>query len=306
MNPPRRVPRFADGDAFRVPVGPGALHAERYGYGGDNVVLLHGFGTTSFLWRHVAPRLATWGMTAHVFDLLGYGASDRPLGAAWDIRAQATYLGKALRSLHIAGATLVGTDVGAAVALALALAHPDRASRLVLVSPPPLRGTVGPDVRQMQRESARHVTQLVRGLFGVRPLIETLLRGALSSPEVLDQRLLGRYMAPYVGRDGLTHFLALAGAVEEDDLADLAISTLRHPTLILYGEHDRWCPAAHAAEVAEALPWATVECLGPAGRLLAEELPEALALRVRDYVRSGLVPRPTPRAVPPIIEPSRE
>ncbi|HEX7122981.1 MAG TPA: alpha/beta hydrolase [Gemmatimonadaceae bacterium] len=302
MNPPRRPLRFADGDAFRVPVGPGALHAERYGFGGDDVVLLHGFGTTSFLWRHVAPRLATWGMTAHVFDLLGYGASDRPVGAAWDVRSQATYLAQALRRLHVAGATIVGTDVGAAVALCLALAHPDRASRLVLISPPPLRGTLGPDVRHMQRESARHVTQMVRGLFGVRPLLETLLRGALSDPERLDPRLLGRYMAPYVGREGVTHFLALANAVEEDDLSDLPLAALRHPALVLYGERDHWCPAAHAAEVAQALPWTTTECIGGAGRLLAEEAPEALAERLRTYVRSGVLPRPTPRIVPRIIE----
>jgi len=54
----------SDPDIFRVPVGPGAMHVERFGFGGTPVVLLHGFGTSAFLWRHVAPMLAVRQMTA--------------------------------------------------------------------------------------------------------------------------------------------------------------------------------------------------------------------------------------------------
>ncbi len=34
-----------------LPVGPGAIHVERYGHGGTPIVLVHGFGTSGFLWR---------------------------------------------------------------------------------------------------------------------------------------------------------------------------------------------------------------------------------------------------------------
>lgn len=295
----RPAPRFPDGDVRRVPVGPGALQAERYGYGGPEVVLLHGFGTTSFLWREVAPRLAVGGMTAYTLDLLGYGASDRPIGAAWDIRAQAGYIAQALAELQVSRATIVGNDVGAAVALCLALAHPARVASVVLVSPPPFRGTPGPDVRQMQRASARHVAQMIRGLFGVRPLLETLLRGAVSNPELIHPRLLGRYMAPYTGRDGVTHFLALANAIEEDDLEDVPIDELQHAALVLYGEHDRWCSPDHAEQLARSLPEAVCECVGPAGRLVAEELPDALAARVLAHAQQSAATAPRPASSPP-------
>ena len=48
----------SDADNLRVPVGPGSLHVDRYGVGGPAVLLVHGFGTCSFVWRNVGPALA--------------------------------------------------------------------------------------------------------------------------------------------------------------------------------------------------------------------------------------------------------
>src|SRR6266576_1432413 len=55
-------------DVLRAPVGPGAMHVERYGHGGAAVVLLHGFGTCNFLWRAVAPEITESGNTAYAID----------------------------------------------------------------------------------------------------------------------------------------------------------------------------------------------------------------------------------------------
>lgn len=57
-------------------------HRIAYGvYGtGDPVVLMHGTPSSSYIWRNVVPSIVTAGYRAHVFDLLGYGLSERP----WD------------------------------------------------------------------------------------------------------------------------------------------------------------------------------------------------------------------------------
>ena len=75
------------------------MHVERFGFGGTPVVLLHGFGTSAFLWRHVAPMLAVRQMTAYAVDLFGYGESDRPFDADFGVRAQADYLDRALTAV---------------------------------------------------------------------------------------------------------------------------------------------------------------------------------------------------------------
>jgi pimeloyl-ACP methyl ester carboxylesterase len=268
--------RFADGDVIRVPVGPGALHVERYGFGGGPVVLLHGFGTTAFLWRHVAPALAAAGRTAYVPDLFGYGASDRPFDAGFGIRAQAGYLASALARLGVKDVTLVGNDIGAVIALLLAFERPSYVNRVVLVSPAPVHDLPGADVRMMQRETARHVVRLVAGLFGAQPLVRVLLEHAVTDPAVVSPALLGRYVAPYLGRDGVTHFLTLARALEDDDLSDLDLARVGQAAVVVHGSEDRWCSPEEARRLAGDLPAGATQLVPGAARLVAEEAPEAL------------------------------
>jgi pimeloyl-ACP methyl ester carboxylesterase len=45
---------------------------------GDPVILIHGTPSSSYIWRNVAPQLTKAGHKVHVFDLLGFGASERP------------------------------------------------------------------------------------------------------------------------------------------------------------------------------------------------------------------------------------
>lgn len=86
--PRQRTEALIDPELLRIPVGPGAIHVERYGRGGTPIVLLHGFGTSSFLWRAVAADIAEAGHTAIALDLLGYGESDRPLDTDFGIAGQ--------------------------------------------------------------------------------------------------------------------------------------------------------------------------------------------------------------------------
>ena len=113
-------------DILRAPVGPGAMHVDRYGHGGTAVILLHGFGTCNFLWRAIAPAITTAGHTAYSVDLFGHGQSDRPLDADFGIAAQAEYLDAAMTVLRVPRAVVVGVDLGGDVAMKLAANRPDR------------------------------------------------------------------------------------------------------------------------------------------------------------------------------------
>src|SRR5207244_11857296 len=99
-------------DLLRAPVGPGAIHVERYGHAGTAVILLHGFGTCNFLWRAIAPAITSAGHTAYSVDLLGHGQSDRPLDADFGIAAQAEYIDAAMTVLRVSRAVVVGVDLG--------------------------------------------------------------------------------------------------------------------------------------------------------------------------------------------------
>src|SRR6266849_2463009 len=87
---------------------------------GPVVVLLHGFPTSSFLWRREIPLLASR-MRVIAPDLLGYGESDRPEGVDLAEVAQAAYVRELLDRLGVEEVAVVGHDIGGAIGQLLAL-----------------------------------------------------------------------------------------------------------------------------------------------------------------------------------------
>jgi pimeloyl-ACP methyl ester carboxylesterase len=271
-------------DVLRIPVGLGSVHAERYGFGGHAVILLHGFGTSSFLWRHLGPWLAATGCTAIAVDMLGYGESDRPPDADFGIAAQGEYLKRALELLKVDRATVVGHDLGGAVALRLAATHPARVKRLVLVNPIAFEDVPADDIKTMQTNTARYALRVSRGLFGAAPLLKALLRRSVADPERMPDALVARYLAPYVGDDGVNHLLALGRAVSGADLEQLDLRKLLQPTLIVWGDRDPWVGPRMADRLEDAITGSKLVRLPGAGRLVPEEAPEALARLIADFV----------------------
>lgn len=277
----------SDADLLRVPVGPGALHVERYGYGGEPVILLHGFGTCAFLWRHVGPRLAIEGCSAFAIDLLGYGESDRPPDAGYGIADQTDYVEHAMTALRVGRAAVVGVDVGALVALRLASMRPDRVAALAMIGPNWLTDVPGPDVRELQNEAAKLALRGAAGTFAAQPLIGRLMNSSVATPDMMPMRLAARYLAPYVGSDGAAQLLTLSQSLSDDDTAAIELATIPTPTLVLRGTLDHWCEFATIERYAAQLPNARSIEIRAAGRLVPEEAPRALCGALLEFFRSA-------------------
>src|SRR5919205_244697 len=177
-------------DILRAPVGPGAMHVDRYGHGGTAVILLHGFGTCNFLGRAIPPAITAAGHTAYSVDLFGHGQSDRPLDADFGIAAQAEYLDAAMTVLRVPRAVVVGVDLGGDVAMKLAANRPERVEKLVLINTPAFDELPARDITQMQRRTARFAFSLQRGVMGAAPLLEGVLRGSVADAEHMPMKLI--------------------------------------------------------------------------------------------------------------------
>ena len=101
---------------------------------GPPVVFWHGEPTWSFLWRHVIPPVRDAGFRCIAPDLVGFGRSDKPTDGAWYSYdrhcALATTL---LEDLDLRDATFVVHDWGGPIGLRLAVEHPDRVGRMVMM-----------------------------------------------------------------------------------------------------------------------------------------------------------------------------
>lgn len=280
--PPRRLPARRtvlpdpglDADYLRLPVGPGALHALRYGHGGPAILLVHGFTTGAPLWRRVAPLLLARGCQVVVPDLLGFGESDRPPGGPYTVAAQARHLDRALALLRIPRVVAVGQDMGGRVVRRLAAMRPERVAALVVVSPGAPLEEPEPEIVAVQEQTGPALLEISSRPLGVVDLLLPALRAALhdgdegDERDETDARRLARYAAPYTGQAGARHLLDLARAITED--VDVPVAPpARVPVTIVLGEHDPLpAPVGASADVVR---------IAGAKRLLAEETPTALA-----------------------------
>lgn len=266
---------------LRIPVGAGALHVERVGRAGPPVVLLHGFGTCAFLWRRLGPALAGRGYTTYAVDLLGHGESDRPDDGLYSLRAQADHVARLMAALRLPAATVIGQDVGALVALLLGASAPTAVEQLVLLAPPDPDELPGAEIRQLQRLSARTALS-ANSLFGAQPALAPLLRSGVSDPSRMPDLLVARYLAPFVGPDGLHQLLQRAASVELDDDARALLGTVTAPVLVLQAGRETPRPSLSWPSL---LPGAavTVERL-EAGRLLPEDAPADVDVRIGDWL----------------------
>lgn len=137
---------------------------------GEPIVLLHGWGETSYMWRYVMPALVARGHTVIAPDLRGLGDTARPAtgyekaNIARDIHALVAALNFGPR------VTVAGHDMGGMVAYAYAAQYRDQVSRLVVMDVPL------PGIDPWKEISTTPRTWHFR-FFGVRDLPEMLITG---------------------------------------------------------------------------------------------------------------------------------
>ncbi|HKP14836.1 MAG TPA: alpha/beta hydrolase [Gemmatimonadaceae bacterium] len=260
------------------------MHVERYGHGGAPIVLIHGFGTSSFLWRNVGPAIALANRTAFAIDLFGYGESDRPFDADFGIAAQAELVDRALTALRLPKATMVGVDLGGAVALRLAASRPERVDRLLLINPIALDEIPSGDITELQRNTARYAFRASRGILGAAPILGEVLRRSVANEASMPDKLVARYLAPYVGEEGLNHLLLLARAIDDEDMEDAELGSLPQPTLIIWGDQDQWVGPRFPDRLSDAIPGSRLVRLPGVGRLVPEEVPDTVVSVLLEFI----------------------
>ena len=100
---------------------------------GEPVVFVHGTPSWSHEWRHVVPAVEAAGHRVVTYDLLGYGDSERPLDRDTSVAAQTDLLVGLLDELGLERPSLITHDIGGAIGQRIAVLHPRRARRLMLI-----------------------------------------------------------------------------------------------------------------------------------------------------------------------------
>jgi haloalkane dehalogenase len=126
------LPEFPFSSSFREYDGLRLAHLDEGD--GPPVLFFHGEPTWSFLWRKVIPPVLNAGFRCIAPDLPGFGRSDKPTDIDWyNYDRHTESVAPLLEELDLHDATVVVHDWGGPIGLRLAVEHPDRISKLVVL-----------------------------------------------------------------------------------------------------------------------------------------------------------------------------
>ncbi len=275
--------RYADHGSRFVRVDGMDVHVRDEGQG-PVIVLVHGTSSSLHTWDAWAAALRDSFRVVR-FDLPGFGLTGPSPAGDYRIPAYVDFVQHLLDTLHVPPAVVIGNSLGGEIAWHLALAAPGRVTRLVLVDPAGLpTGTAMPLPFRLARLPMaapvfRHVTP--------RSLVERSLREVYHDPSRVADTLVDRYWAMARAPGNREAFVARANQVSMQDGERLR--DIRVPTLVLWGDDDRWIPTRLAAEFGARIPGAIVRLVPQAGHVPMEERPQASLALVRPFL-TGTAP----------------
>jgi len=256
-----------------------AVHVEQWG-SGEPLVMLHGFGGSTFCWRLVAPELGRHFRVVAV-DLNGFGWTQRVKAPeAYTLGGQVRLVLGVMDALGIPEAHVLGHSYGGGVALALAATAPQRVVSLILVDAAVPSGS----------SRARRGWAVLRPVGGL--LLRTVFLREAFIRKGLERSVYDRSVVTQEMVQGYLERLKVQGAVDayraftarpSGSALELDLASIRQPTLVLWGLEDKLIPASAGKRLTEKLPNARFLGLERCGHLPMEERPEAFVAAVRSF-----------------------
>ena len=259
------------------------------GGAGAPVLLIHGSGpgvSAWANWRLVMPALA---QQARVIapDMVGFGYTERPQGFVYNMDAWVRQAVGLLDALGIERTDLVGNSFGGGLSLALAIAHPERVRRLVLM------GSVGVPFA---------ITPGLDAVWGYTPSVENMR--AIMDYFAFDQGLmsddLARLRFEASIRPGFQEsFAAMFPAprqrwIEALASAEADIRALPHQALVIHGREDRVIPLSTSLTLSSWIQRSQLHVYGQCGHWTQIEHAARFARLVGDFLAEAHPDEPLP------------
>ena len=252
---------------------------------GPPVVFLHGTPSYSYEWRDVVPHVEAAGYRTLTYDLLGYGASERPLDRDTSVTAQAALLVELLDELDLARVNLVAHDIGGAIGQRLAIDWPERVHRLLLIDTVSYDSWPSATWRQIIRDNLDDHAAMSAAEF--ERMLTRQLQMTVSDANRMRGEVLEAYLDPHRSPLGRASFFD--HQVRHYDSAHTESLTARLgdldlPVRILWGGRDQWQPVSYAERLTADIPGAELVVLPEAGHFVMEDDAAAVTREVIDFL----------------------
>lgn len=261
---------------------------------GEPVVLIHGTPSSSLIWRNVVPELVDAGYRAHVFDLLGYGLSERPADPSVDtsITGNVAILDGLLAHWGLDTFHLVAHDIGGGVAQRFAVESTERLRSLTLVDVVSFDSYPSSRTRQQMAEGVEALAKKPDSEH--RKHFRDWLLSTHARPERFDPEALEAYVGFISGPIGQPSFFQHQVSHYEPkhtmDISDLLSRLAVVPVQLIWGAQDTWQVLEWAHRLRDAIPGSTLNVIEDCGHFAPEEQPHEVASITLSHLNAASLP----------------
>src|SRR5437588_3470702 len=249
---------------------------------GTPVILIHGSGPGVSAWANWRLAIPSLAERLHVFayDQVGFGYSELPAQHAYGLARWTEHLLSFMQAVGLERAHLVGNSMGASVALAAAVTHPEVVDRLVLMGPMGVRFQLRPG------EGLDAVWGYTPSVANMRRLIDIFAYDPGKFPT--DQLAELRYEASI--RPGAQEaFSSMFPEPRQEQVDALAayedrIPEIQNQTLLIHGREDRVNPLETSLKLLNVIPNAQLHVFGHCGHWTQLEPRDAFNRLVREFL----------------------
>jgi pimeloyl-ACP methyl ester carboxylesterase len=257
-------------------------HYTEYPASGEDVFLLHGFGSSTYTWEKVAPILQAHGYHVWALDMKGFGWSEKPDDADYSQLQLMAEVNAWMDKMGLRKVVFVGNSLGGAIAWNMALAHPDKVKKLVLIDAAGFMRDIPIPVRLSGFPGAGGLARL---FFG-RWVIEDTYNQVYFDPTAVTEEQIEAYYDRMRTENALGALAAVGRSVTTISTEEYAsrIPEIQVDTLIIWGRDDAWIPLKDGFKFKDALPNATLKVIPFCGHVPQEEKPEKTARLIVEFL----------------------
>jgi haloalkane dehalogenase len=266
----------ADGIAYREAL------PDAWDGAGRTALFLHGYPTSSYLWRNVLPAVAAAGCRAVAPDLPGFGDSPPNLAGTWE--RQVENLERFRHALDLDRVILGVHDWGGLIGLRWACDHPSAVEALVITDTgffPDGRWHGMANTLRTEGEGEQLVANVNRDLFAM-----ALRQISPSLPDDAVDEFFKAYGDDHRRQNQLD--LYRSGDFEKLEPYRGKLTGLGVPAKIVWGAKDEFAPIGGAYRFTKELPDAELVVLDEAGHFLMEDEPERVAREITAFITEQL------------------
>jgi len=253
---------------------------------GTPILLIHGFGGSTYSWRYLTESLSRKNKVIAV-DLIGFGESEKPTNFSYSITDQASVLADFIIEKCLSDIILIGHSFGGAVILSMLSANENRLDRiikkLILIDTPAFNQKVPSFIMLLRNRPLANLGFFIRTN---RTNILAVLKKVFFNKLLISDEMVTIYAKQLESKEGRNALLKTVRQINRVQklTSDFCLASINLPTLIIWGEYDKIVPISSGKRLNQQIRNSTLKIISNCGHAPHEECPEPTIKAILDFI----------------------